>query len=460
MSLSREFTDVAHLDHVVDRDSVVEVCRSFFELFGLPVRVVSATGQLLADVHVEREVCRYVNTLAEGARACANTVEAARTTESAHRTAIHPCFTGAAYRIGKLEHDGRELGRVIVGPYLPAELEEVPKSLLAVDRGIDGKRALTALQQMPRVRETTAERLVKHLQHVLELLAFSGHKAWITSELHLLSVRESFRELAEKNATLERAHADLQELDRLKSDFLATVSHELRAPLTAILGYSDMLKSGFAGALNEEQREYAETIHRRGELLLELISNLLDVGKLEQGRMKMRFAPFPPKALVDEVRATLRVAAEKKNVRVVFEPSAPIEAFCADGARLRQVLTNLLDNAIKFTPRGGEVTLRAEERSVLDDSAASMLLAAPERRIRFSVSDTGIGIHEDQHRRVFDAFYQVDGGAAREYGGTGLGLAIVKKIVDAHRGTVSIESRLGEGTTFVVDIPEAAPSDE
>jgi two-component system sensor histidine kinase BarA len=460
MSLSRDITDVAHLDHVVDRDSVVEVCRSFFELFGLPVRVVSATGQLLADVHVEREVCRYVNTLSEGARACASTVEGARTSATPGRTQIHPCFTGAAYRIGKLEHDGRELGRVIVGPYLPAELEEVPKSLLVVDPGIDGKRALTALQQMPRVRETTAERLVKHLQHVLELLAFSGHKAWITSELHLLSVRESFRELAVKNATLEKAYGDLQELDRLKSDFLATVSHELRAPLTAILGYSDMLKSGFAGPLNDEQREYAETIHRRGELLLELISNLLDVGKLEQGRMKMRFAPFPPKALCDEVRATLRVAADKKNVRLVFDPPPPMDAFCADGARLRQVLTNLLDNAIKFSPRGGEVTLSLDERAVVDGAAASIFLAAPERRIRFTVRDTGIGIHEDQHERVFEAFYQVDGSTTREYGGTGLGLAIVKKIVEAHRGTVSIESRLGEGTTFLVEIPEAAPSDE
>ncbi len=144
----------------------------------------------------------------------------------------------------------------------------MPHSLMVIDEGLDEDEAQNALGRMPRVREETAMRLGAHLRHVIDLILFSSHRAHLTSEMHVASVRESYRELAEKTDKLQEAYDRLKELDQLKSNFLATVSHELRTPLTSIIGYSEMLASGIAGDLNEEQREFVETIRSKGDHLL------------------------------------------------------------------------------------------------------------------------------------------------------------------------------------------------
>lgn len=137
--------------------------------------------------------------------------------------------------------------------------------------------AYRALAEMPRVRRDTSQRIATHLQRVLDLILFSGHRARITSEMHLASARESYRELSEKNVSLQKAFEKLQQLDKLKSDFISTVSHELRTPLTSIIGYSEMLLSGIGGALSEEHREFVNTIHDKGDSLLSMITNMLDL---------------------------------------------------------------------------------------------------------------------------------------------------------------------------------------
>ena len=168
--------DVARLEEVVDREALGQVCRSFFDLFGLSVRVFSRDGTLLADVHEERNVCRYVNSLAPGSRACNTTVSAVRSVDPAGGTVRHPCFTGAEYRIVPILYQGRRVGRFVIGPYLPAETTEVPRSLLAIE-GVDKHRAREALAEMPRVRQETAERIETHLRGILDLLLFSSHRA-------------------------------------------------------------------------------------------------------------------------------------------------------------------------------------------------------------------------------------------------------------------------------------------
>lgn len=447
--------DFGRLDEIVDRDALAEVCRSFHELFGISIRVISREGTLLADVHAEQSLCRYVNTLGLGKRACAATVGHVKTLEPPGEVLVHPCFTGAVYRVVPIEYQGRRVGRIVVGPYLPAETREVPRSLLSVDPGIDPEQARTELANMPRVREETANRIASHLRGIVDLLLHSSHKAHLTSEMHIASVRESFRELAEKNARLESAYEKLKDLDRLKSNFLATISHELRTPLTSIIGYGEMLESGIAGDLQPEQMEFVGIIREKGEHLLALITSLLDLGKLEQGSLKLERDPIDPVGMLRDVQKTFVPRAAKRAVRIVIDAPAGLPVMHVDAMRVRQVLFNLTENAVKFADEGGVVTLGAQSIELEDESGAgSMFLSEPRRATRITVRDTGIGMERSELDKIFDAFYQVDGSTTRQHGGAGLGLSIVKRIVEAHEGTIEVDSVVGQGTTFTVTFPE------
>lgn len=453
------FADVTRLEDIVDKGALTEVCRSFFDLFSLPIRVFSRNGTLVADVHQTRAICTYVNTLRGGRHACSKLVSEVKNLDPDDGTVEHPCFTGAIYRVVPIDYQGRRIGRFVIGPYFPAELEEVPKSLLLLDEQIDGELARDALSEMPRVRAETAERLATHLTHILDLIIFSGHRAFLTSEMHVASVRESFRELAEKNAALQEAYDRLKELDRLKSNFLATVSHELRTPLTSIIGYSDMLATGIAGDLNTEQGEFVETIRNKGDHLLSLISSLLDLGKLEQGNLSLSLERIDVKALIDEVANMLAPIASKRRVQIVKRVEPGLPPIFADSIRVKQILTNLTENAVKFSPAGGVVTLSVRgvelESSEDGDGMGFVLLSAPRAAVEVAISDTGPGIAEEERLKIFDAFYQVDGSSTREHGGTGLGLSIVKRLVEAHGGSVWVESELGKGATFRFTLPES-----
>ncbi|MBD3669156.1 MAG: PocR ligand-binding domain-containing protein, partial [Gammaproteobacteria bacterium] len=399
-------------------------------------RVFTHDGTLLADVHESREICRYVNTLKQGRPACSALVSEVKGIDPQDGVVVHPCFTGAVYRIVPIDYQGRRLGRFVIGPYLPAEKKEVPRSLLVLDPDIDPEQARSGLMEMPRVREETADRLSEHLTHILDLIIFSGHRAFLTSQMHVASVRESYRTLSEKNEELQEAFDRLKELDRLKSNFLATVSHELRTPLTSIIGYSDMLATGIAGDLNEEQAEFVETIRGKGDHLLALISSLLDLGKLEQGNLPLKRELIDPAELLDEVAKTMTPAAEKKSVKMAVNVEGALHPFAVDPVRIKQVLFNLSENAVKFSPRGGTVTLSVRsvelESEGGGDGMGFVLMAAPKTALEISVSDQGPGIPSGEQDKIFDAFYQVDGSSTREHGGTGLGLSIVKRLVEAH----------------------------
>ena len=446
--------DITRLDEVVDREALRDVCRSFFELFGLSARVFSSEGTLLADAHEEPAIHAYLRTLPRGRQLLDQSVDAVVRAHPEKRTQLSE-LTGAVYDVVPLVYQGRRVGRFVLGPYLPAELKEVPRALLKSDPGIDKEKVRTALASMPRVREATAEKIVAHMNGIIDLLLFSSHRAHLTSEMHVASVRESYRELAEKTAKLQAAYERLKELDRLKSNFLATVSHELRTPLTSIIGYSEMLESSIAGDLGAEQKEFVETIHAKGDQLLALITSLLDLSKLEQGAMKVEAEPVEPRAIVEDIAKTFTPAAHKKGIEVVVEVEEGLPRVMGDPIRIKQVLSNLAENAVKFTPQGGTVRFGAKAAE-LDDGASGLgavLMAAPRRAIAFTVRDSGIGMPREELPRIFDAFYQVDGSSTREHGGTGLGLSIVKRLVDAHEGSIEVESFVGEGTRFVVTLP-------
>lgn len=322
----------------------------------------------------------------------------------------------------------------------------------------DGRRLARLVMAAPSRQAEALPRLADHFVHSLELLLFSGHRAHLASTLHLASAEANYRDLSARNVQLQQAYDRLKELDRLKSTFLATMSHELRTPLTSIIGYSEMLASGMAGALNDTQSEFLDTIRAKGEHLLELILTLLDVAKLEQGQLCLQRAATAPGELARDVLRTVSPAAAKRGVTLRANIADELPQVFADQARLRQVLLNLLDNAVKFTPTSGCVTLEvaaAPLSAAAQQGAGLVLLGACERAVEFTVRDTGIGIPEAERERIFDAFYQVDGSATREHGGAGLGLSIVKRLVDAHGGTLTVQSAEGRGSEFRVQIAAA-----
>jgi signal transduction histidine kinase len=272
--------------------------------------------------------------------------------------------------------------------------------------------------------------------------------------MHATSLEHADAELHQKNARLALAVARLEELDKIKSNFLATVSHELRTPLTSVIGYSEMLLEGLAGPLNAEQREYVTTVMEKGEQLLGIITGILDISRIEAGGVSLDRQPFDPSETIVSALSTVAPTARRKRLSVEAELPPTLPKVLGDRDKVRQVVVNLLGNAVKFTPEGGRVQVRAEVAPLKRPGTAGPSTEEP-RGVRIAVSDSGIGIPDEAMTRIFEPFFQVDNSSTREYGGTGLGLSIVRSFVHAHGGAVWVESRPGTGSTFFVTFPLA-----
>jgi PAS domain S-box-containing protein len=261
------------------------------------------------------------------------------------------------------------------------------------------------------------------------------------AEERLRRVQEEYTQrLAETNAELEMTNRELERANRLKTEFLASMSHELRTPLHTIIGFSELLAEELEGPLNDKQRRFVQHVHKDSLHLLELINDILDISKIEAGRLELRREAFDFAALVAESLASVRALAEAKAQRLEAELDVPT-AVDADRLRIKQVLVNLLSNAIKFTPEGGRIRVEA---NVQDSSLA------------ISVSDDGIGIAAEEQEFIFDKFHQVGATTKGVREGTGLGLAITKRLVEEHGGTIRVRSQLQRGSTFVITLPVSA----
>ena len=264
---------------------------------------------------------------------------------------------------------------------------------------------------------------------------------------HLASAQQELRTVNQnldgKVDQLAQANMRLHEMNRLKSDFLATMSHELRTPLNSIIGFSDVLST--IDALDDRQRRYVKNIQKSGRMLLDMINDILDLAKIESGRMELRLTEFRLEAVVTAQCDMARPLAEKKNIDLDVEVDDDLPEMRQDQGKIQQILNNLLSNAIKFTPEGGRIIVSALK---LDDRHASLV-----------VTDTGVGIAPQDQTAIFEKFRQgatvISGGDAmtREYSGTGLGLSIVKEMCKLLGGEISLVSELGKGSTFTVRLP-------
>lgn len=265
-------------------------------------------------------------------------------------------------------------------------------------------------------------------------------------------LRKANSSLDDKVDELAQANLHLYEMNRLKSDFLATMSHELRTPLNSIIGFSDVL--GSIESLDDKQRRYVQNIRSSGRMLLEMINDILDLAKIEAGKMEVRPSTFRMESIVSAQCDMARPLAEKKNIDLAFDVEPGLEAIDQDPAKVQQILANLLSNAVKFTPEGGRVEVLASLEPADDGPPTAFLL---------EVADTGVGIAQEEQQTIFEKFRQSrvfqsgDDAMTREFSGTGLGLSIVRELCRLLGGDISVESQLGRGSRFTVRLPLAFP---
>jgi signal transduction histidine kinase len=255
-------------------------------------------------------------------------------------------------------------------------------------------------------------------------------------------VQEATAELAEQNELLRRQHIALEQASALKSQFLANMSHEFRTPLNAILGYTHMLLHNVTGQVTDPQRKSLSRIDSNARHLLALINDILDITRIEAGRMPLNATTFGLGELFSEVQSELEPIIKRSNLTVTAKVRGAVPAVRSDRQKVKQIVLNLLSNALKFTP-AGSVTMTASYDARL-------------RQVAIAVKDTGVGIPEDDQVKVFEDFRQLDSSPARGYGGTGLGLSICRRLAQILGGTIELESTAGSGSTFTLRLPAKA----
>jgi signal transduction histidine kinase len=394
------------LANVLSTSDVLDIAQSCAELFAVAVIIGDREAELLALARVE-----------EGSIDPA----ALRAADDGEVTAGERRFLRRS-----IAHDGEDLGFV------------------AVEIGSDGD---------------AAEARVRHVLRLLGVLIHTAKARYLTGLVHVAAMDDAFTEMEEKNQRLLHAVEQVHVLDNIKTSFLATVSHELRTPLTSVIGYSEMLLEGLAGDLNEEQRDYVQTILGKADQLLQLITGILDVSLLESGSLHIDREPVELLELIESVVSAFAPEAQKREISVVL-PSSEVPRVIGDGRKIRQVFWNLLANALKFSDEGGQVTidlavgpLAPEDQTGRFGSPLSPAEISERYGVLVHVRDSGIGISPEKQAHIFEPFFQVDSSSTREYGGTGLGLTLAKRYVEAHGGHIWVDSELGSGSTFTVSLP-------
>ncbi|NPE27928.1 PAS domain S-box protein [Methanococcoides sp. SA1] len=287
-------------------------------------------------------------------------------------------------------------------------------------------------------KEIRFQQYAESLDYFYDISAYSPNKGYFATIFTDITKHKQAEE------ALLSAKIIAEEANLAKSEFLANMSHELRTPLNSIIGFSDVLYSESYGPLNKSQKRYTSNVLKNGKHLLDLINNILNVSKIEYGKMELHINEFVVANVIDEVKALMIPIASEKNIELDFNINIEIPNIKADAVKFKQIIYNLVNNAIKFTDQGKKIEIKGK---ISDDI------------IHISIKDSGIGISPDNQKKLFNPFYQVHSSTTRGYGGTGLGLAIVKKYVEMHGGKVWVDSEVGKGSTFGFSIPTDSEKD-
>ena len=329
-------------------------------------------------------------------------------------------FTSFIAEFAPFDADGRRARMILIDPRSGADLPvEVVSGKVRSDRQ-EGVAIVSVVHDL--TKQVESERLSFALK--------------LNSELEG-RIREATADLAEQNARLQWQSQEVERATKLKSEFLASMSHELRTPINALIGYTALLLDGVLGEVAPKQRDALSRGRAAAEHLLALINDILDLAKIEAGKMPLHVTKVSVPDIVQEVAQQIEPMVRKKQLDFVTDVSPDAPALITDRTKVKQVLLNLLSNAVKFTTKGG-VTIKAQPA---------------DGGVRIDVVDTGIGIRPDDLQAIWEDFRQVDQSRTREFGGTGLGLSITRKLLDRLGGSVVVKSVYGEGSTFSVTLP-------
>lgn len=448
------------LGDLLDLDAFRDICASFVDLYKIGIKIFDVEGTKLVDIRVGNgDWCSYIFSNPTGRKRCTRLVTRIKGHDydelGSGEIVEESCFSGLKYVVMPIAYGGDVLGRVIYGPFMPADLDAPAEGVRDLGGDFDLGRLWRYGDKVRRAPDETIMKILTNFRGVVDTVTFIAMKSVMTRQLHLESITASYNELSESNRKLRASVERLQEVDRMKSSFLAMVSHELKTPLTSVNGYSEMLIDGVAGEVSPEQKKYLGIIKDKGQNLLELIESLLDMSRMEAGHLELDLSTTTVGRLVEEAMSSVAPQAQKKDLDLRFTVSDRIPKVSVDAGKIRQVLVNLLGNAVKFTGRSGQIELRADVVRTRPANADPNDRFGPleEDHLRIVVEDDGMGIPENALGKIFDSFYQVDASITREHGGSGLGLAITKKLIEAHGGVIKAESQVGVGTRFTLLIP-------
>jgi signal transduction histidine kinase len=446
-------------------DKQIELVTTFADQAVIAIENVRLFQELQARTHELARSVEQLEALGEVGRTVTSTLdlETVLTRIAAHAAALSGMDGGSIY-----EYDE------VAGAFHLRATQNLPDDLVQALRAAPIRRGEGAMGRMAEIREPVQipDTLAADYQSPLRsALARVGHRALLAVPLlgedrligglvvfrrtpgpfapevvELLRTFATQSALAIQNARLfreiEDKSAQLEVANRHKSEFLANVSHELRTPLNAVIGFSEVLLARMFGELNPKQEEYLNDIMASGRHLLSLINDILDLAKIEAGRMELELNPFDLPVAIENALILVRERALRHGVRVEMAADASVGTVVGDERKIKQVLLNLLSNAVKFTPAGGQVAVRA---------------GPADGMVEVSVSDTGIGIAPGDQETIFEEFRQAGGDYARRREGTGLGLTLARRFVELHGGKIWVKSEVGRGSTFTFTIPAGKP---
>ena len=389
-------SQIPSLSTLVDAALIAELGRKFAEVHRIGLRIFDAKGMAITQLSGGQsawdflwEVPQFRGPLTQFITELKATHPNGEDVCVMHDPIAHMAFMGVS-----IDYEFEKMGTIILGPFNVrndrAYLKE--SSHLSIDLEPLNER----LDALSLFDPDELVSLVGILRKSLEISCHLGYRTLLTSHMHVDSMAEAYKKLESANAELEARNAALaanvarlRELDVLKSNFLATVSHELRTPLTSVIGYSEMLLEGLAGPMNDEQREYVSTIMERGESLLSLIGNILDISRIQRGGVSLNLESAPVEELIENAIATVRPQAYKQSIELIIELEPHLPDVQVDEQKIHQVLVNLLGNAVKFTGAAGRVSTRVR-RCMVPSGGTQQRQASP--GIEIEITDTGIGI--------------------------------------------------------------------